>query len=92
MLARNICRDGDTAAVYSRLATEEQSQALIEAARRGTEPAPAPDLQDLGRGKRRRNEGTLAEMGERAFKRLIREGELPMSSGPSGLRTVTLLG
>lgn len=91
-MACNICRDGDPAAMYSRLVTEGECQALIDAARKAAEPAPAPDLHDLGRGKRKRHEGTLAELGERAFKRLIRKGELPNSSGPSGLRTVTLLG
>ncbi len=77
--------------MYSRLATEEESQALIESARIAAQPAQEPNSEDLGRGKRKRPEQGLAEMGKRAFKRMLREGQLAVPSGPSGLRTVSLL-
>ena len=56
--------------------SEEESRPLLETARAAAQPPPEPDAQDLGRGKRKRPEqGSLAELGERAFKRLMRQQE-----------------
>jgi hypothetical protein len=59
---------------YAPLLSEEEAQPLLEAATAAAQVPPEPDAQELGRGKRRRPEqGSLAELGERAFKRLLRQ-------------------
>ncbi|KAK9908903.1 hypothetical protein WJX75_004497 [Coccomyxa subellipsoidea] len=83
--------DGHTGR-YSRLATEQESQALIESARIAAKPAEEPKWEDLGRGKRKRSAQGLADMGERAFKRLIRNGELSMPSGYANPRFAGMAG
>lgn len=63
---------------YAALASEEESRPLLEAATAAAQVPPEPDAQDLGRGKRKRPEqGSLAELGERAFMRLMREEKQP---------------
>jgi hypothetical protein len=72
--------------------TLEESEALKEAVSRAMKPAEEPSMADMGRGKRRRPLQSLAELGERAFKQRIKEGDLSASAKPVGLRTVTFLG
>ena len=65
---------------------------LIEAATQLACPVPKEDVAALGRGQRKRSNKSMAELGERAFKRLLREGQASVAEQPAGLRKVVLLG
>ncbi len=62
------------------------------AATQAAQPLPKEDLADLGRGQRKRSNRSMAELGERAFKRLIKEGQASAAEQPAGLRKIVLLG
>ncbi len=64
----------------------------MEAATQAARPLPEEDLAALGRGQRKRSNRSMAELGERAFKRLLREGQASAADQPTGLRKVVLLG
>ena len=65
---------------------------LLEAATQAACPLPKEDLAALGRGQRKRSNRSMAELGERAFKRLLREGQASAADQPAGLRRVVLVG
>lgn len=76
------------------LVTAAEARPLMEAASKAAQPPPTDDPVLLGRGRRKRSAQSLAELGERAFKRLLAEGQAPGAGGsePAGLRKVVLLG
>lgn len=70
----------------------------MQSARIAAQPAPEPGIEEMGRGKRKRSEHGVAELGEREFERLLTQGMVSSSSqlnmksyGPSGLRAVRFL-
>lgn len=71
--------------------TAEEAEPLIEKVLDAMKPPKEPAPSEMGRGKRKRPAQSLAELGERAFKRLIRQGGACASEMPSGLRTITFL-
>ena len=76
------------------LVSAADAEPLMKAASQAAQPPPEADPATLGRGQRKRSDKCLAELGERAFKRLVREGQASAagSSEPTGLRKVVLLG
>ena len=76
------------------LVSAADAEPLMKAASQAAQPPPEDDPAALGRGQRKRSDKCLAELGERAFKRLVREGQASAagSSKPTGLQKVVLLG
>ena len=76
------------------LVSAADAEPLRKAASQAAQPPPEADPATLGRGQRKRSDKCLAELGERAFKRLVREGRASAAgaSEPSGLRKIVLLG
>jgi len=76
----------------SALVSAFEAQPLMSAATQAAQPPPTEDLTTLGRGQRKRSNASMAELGERAFKRIMREGKLSAAGAPSGVRKIVLLG
>ena len=79
-------------AICSILVSASEALPLIEAATQAAQPLPKEDLAALGRGQRKRSMRSMAELGERAFKRLLKEGQASAAEQPAGLRNLVLLG
>ena len=76
----------------SALVSACEAQPLINAATQAALPPPTEDATTLGRGQRKRSNASMAELGEHAFKRMVREGKLSAAGAPFGLRKIVLLG
>jgi len=76
----------------SALISAFEAQPLMNAATQAAQPPPTEDLTTLGRGQRKRSNVSMAELGERAFKRMVREGKPSAAGAPSGLCKDVLLG
>ena len=76
------------------LVSAADAEPLMEAASQAAQPPPEADPATLGRGQRKRSDKCLAELGERAFKRLVMEGQAFAAGAPepTGLPHIMLLG
>ena len=74
------------------LVSATEALPLSKAASQNAQPMPKEDLAALGRGQRKRNNSSMAELGERAFKRLLRDRQPSAAGQPAGQRKIVLLG
>ena len=76
------------------LVSAADAEPLMKAASQAAQPPPEADPATLGRGQRKRSGKSLAEQGERAFKRSMRERPTSAAGAPepTGLHQIMPLG